>query len=436
MAWQHHHDERHPPKYSKEDKDGQPYKKHSKSRLYLHIDMDAFFASVEIRDNPSLAGKPVAVGGGSGNKGIITAANYEARKYGLKAGMPSHEARRRCPHGIFLPVNGRKYTYISAQIMEALEEYSPEVRPLSVDEATLEIGHTERLFGRPIVLGSNVKKMVRDRFHLPCSVGIGDNRLVAKMAANLCKPDGLLRLTPEQAKVRFAQLSVNKMVGIGDATQKALNELGIYTLGELGSVPSAKLKGRFGILGPSLGKMARGEWAGRMRKDDEREYIEKSIGHQRTFGQTISDFEGLQHKLVGLVEMVARRVRRAEVVGQVLTLTVRYTDFHTPSHQLKLPCPTDDEETIIEYSWRLLKEIWIPDHAVRLLGISLSSLMPKYEWSMQLELFSAASTKKMESMHNALDDLRDRFGERVISRAMGGRYLLSSSRWSPRGVSQ
>ena len=236
--------------------------------------------------------------------------------------------------------------------------------------------------------------MINDRFRLPSSVGIGDNRLVAKMAANMCKPDGLLHLTPKLAERRFAPLDVDKMVGIGEATKKALNELGIYTLGDLAKSSRARLKGRFGILGPSLGKMARGEWAGRMRKDDEREYIEKSIGHQRTFGETISDINGLECKLVGLVEMVARRVRRAEVVGKVLTLTVRYTDFHTPSHQMKLPCPTDDEETIISYSWRLLKEIWMPGRAVRLLGISLSGFIPKSEWSMQLELFSPACSKK------------------------------------------
>jgi len=139
--------------------------------------------------------------------------------------------------------------------------------------------------------------------------------------------------------------------------------------------------------------------------------------------------------LVGLVEMVARRVRRAEVVGQVLTLTVRYTDFHTPSHQMKLPCPTDDEETIIEYSWRLLQEIWEPGRAVRLLGVSLSDFIPKSEQTMQLELFSPAYTKRVESLHSALDNLRDRFGERVVSWAMGGRYTTGERSWSPRGTS-
>ncbi len=201
-----------------------------RARTMLHIDMDAFFASVEERDNPSLRGRPVVVGGGSGNRGVVTTANYVARRFGLKAGMPSGEARRLCPDAVFLPVNGRKYTYVSAEIMAALERFSPDVRPLSVDEASLDITATAGLFGGPEPLGRRLKDMVRTRFQLPCSVGIGPNRLVAKMAANLSKPDGLMVLTPETAAATFAPLPVDEMVGIGRATKRALEKLGIFTL--------------------------------------------------------------------------------------------------------------------------------------------------------------------------------------------------------------
>lgn len=422
MAWQRGSERRLPPITPSVLERGEEHTGDDSPRVMLHVDMDAFFASVEERDNPDLKGKPVAVGGGGGFRGVVTAANYIARKYGLRAGMPSGEARRLCPHAIFLPVNGRKYTFVSAQIMTALERFSPSVKPLSVDEASLDISTTERLFGSPLELGQRLKDMVKTHFDLPCSVGIGPNRLVAKMASNLGKPDGLLHLTEETAAVTFAPLPVEKMIGIGDSTRQSLEKLGIVTLGQLAMAPESILKARFGVLGPYLKDMAQGKWSGRMRRDEERGPVEKSIGHQRTFGENISDLNELRGKLVALAEMVARRVRKGEFVGQVLTLKVRYPDFRTPHHQTRLPIPTDDEETIIEYAWRLLSEIHIPGHEVRLLGLSLGAIVPKREWEGQLELFSAKKILRRENLDMALDLLRERFGERVVARAMGERW--------------
>ncbi len=402
----------------------------NKPRLYLHIDMDAFFAAVEMRDNPDLRGKPVAVGGGPGNRGVVTTASYEARKFGVKSGMPAMEAKRRCPQIIFLPVNGSKYTYVSALIMKLLENFSPSVRPLSVDEASLDVTGTQRLFGSPASLGQRIKSEIQRRFHLPCSIGIGPNRLVAKMAANLSKPDGLLQLTQKEAERTFAELPVDKMIGIGKSTAQALEQLGIITLGDLAKCPDYTLKNRFGILGPVLSQMARGEWAGRMKQDDEREHEEKSIGHQRTFGKDIADEKDLKARLVGLSEMVARRVRRARFVGEVLRLKIRTTDFKTPHHQMKLPQPTDDEAVIIEYSWKLFQEIWIPGTPLRLLGLSLATLSPKEEWSGQLDLFYSKTKQRACDLYEAMDNLRDRFGERIIARAMGGRFGEKSRRGS------
>lgn len=395
-----------------------------KDRLFLHIDMDAFFASVEVRDNPELEGRPVAVGGGgNSNRGVITAANYEARKFGLRAGMTSIEAHRRCPHAVFLKVNGRKYTYLSAQIMTALEEITPDVKPLSVDEASLEITDCMRLYDDPIQVGRAVKFIVRDRFELPCSVGIAPNRLVAKMASGLGKPDGLMFIAHGEAAEVFAPLPVDKMVGIGEATKRALFSLGIMTLGQLANAHDETLKTRFGVIGPVMKKMAAGEWSGRMRQDDEREPGEKSIGNERTFSEAINSLSGLHGKLVGLVEMVCRRARRSGVLGRKLTLKIRYSDFETLTHQSVLPYVTDDEDDLIHHAWRLLGEVLIPEKPVRLLGVSLGTLKDKDTLNPQIDLFRTKRLERCSILNHSLDGLRDRFGEHVVARAMGGRWL-------------
>lgn len=426
MAWHHDRHQRHAPlspavleNVTKHPGSGDD------ERTFLHIDMDAFFASVEIRDNPELEGKPVAVGGSHANRGVVTAANYIARKYGLKAGMTSVEARRRCPHAVFLPVRGPKYTYVSARIMAALECFSPDVRPLSIDEASLEITGCLKLYTSAEIIGKAVKEMIRSRFGLPCTVGIGPNRLVAKMAANLGKPDGLKLIRPGEAAEIFAPLPVDKMIGIGKSTSQALYSLGIHTLGQLASAPEALLKSCFGVYGPVMAKLARGEWSGRMRQDDERGHVDKSMGHQRTFSEPLSEPEALKSKLVALAEMVARRVRRAGMLGRVLTLTIRYTDFTTISHQSRLPESTDDEDDLIGHGWRLLDEAYEPERDVRLLGLSLSSLKRRNEGDLQLDLFDSIERRKRDELYRAMDSLRDRFGERVIARAMG-------RRWEPR----
>ncbi len=391
-------------------------------RTFLHVDMDAFFASVEIRDNPALKGKPVVVGGSSGKGGVVTTASYEARRYGLHAGMSAMEARTLCPSAIFLPVNGAKYVYISTQIMSALQQFSPSVRTLSVDEASLEITGCQRLFGSFESLGRRLKECISSRFRLPCTVGLGPNRLAAKMAANLGKPDGLLILTENTAAEAFAPLPVTKMVGIGDSTAVALQRLGIRTLGELSDFPEDLLRIHLGLVGPNLKRMAKGEWAGRMRLDDEVGPAEHSMGHQRTYSESISDIQILKSRLIALAEMVARRLRRAEVVGKVLTLTLRYTDFRTLNHQARLLEPTDEEELLIDCGWRLLEELWVPGAAVRLLGLSMSGLKPKAEILPQLDVFTSRSRCRSEKLYQAMDALRDRFGERVIARAGGERY--------------
>ncbi len=389
-------------------------------KLYLHVDMDAFFASVEERDNPALKGRPIAVGGSSdGRKGIVTAANYTARKFGLKAGMTALEAKRRCPQVIFVRLDARKYTYASAQIMDLLEGFSPDVRILSVDEASLEISGVVWRFGAPLAVGQAVKDAIRGRCDLPATVGIARNRLVAKGAAEPSKPNGLRYIVPGSEAAYLAPLPVSKMCGIGPATEAALGKLGFKTLGELAGASEELMKLRFGVLGPWLAQMARGEYAGRMQQDDARGAEEKSMGHERTFAEAVSDRSGLRAWVVALAEMIARRVRTGAMIGRVLTMRLRYSDFDTFSHQSVLPEPTDDEETLILHGWKLLDQCWEKDRPVRLLGLSLGSLTPKGESTTQLNLFVGRQIFRREALYKALDSLKDKFGEKIILRAMG-----------------
>ena len=389
-------------------------------KLYLHVDMDAFFASVEERDNPALKGHPVAVGGSvDGRHGIITAANYVSRRFGLKAGMSALEAKRRCPEVIFVRLDARKYTYASAQIMDLLEGFSPDVRILSVDEASLEISGLMRRFGSPLAVGEAVKGAIISRCNLPSTVGIATNRLVAKVVADTSKPNGIRFLPPGEEAGYLAPFPVSKMCGIGPATEAALNKLGFKTLGELAKASEEMMKLRFGVLGPMLAQMARGEYAGRMQSDDARGSDEKSMGHERTFGEPVSDRAVLRGWVVALSEMIARRVRNGGMIGRVLTMKIRYTDFETLHHQSVMPEPTDDEELVILQGWNLLDECWEKGKPVRLLGLSLGSLTHKDESTMQMNLFVGNQLFRRESLYKALDSLKDKFGEKIILRAMG-----------------
>jgi len=393
-------------------------------KLFLHVDMDAFFVSVEVRDNPSLLGKPVAVGGASGNKGIITAASYEARKFGLKAGMPAVQARRLCPDCIFLSLDPHKYTYASAQIMDLLESFSPDVRILSVDEASLEISGCLKLWGSPEEVGRKVKRAIREKVGLPSTAGVAVNRLVAKVAADSAKPDGLRVIEPGSEAAFLAPMPVEKMCGIGPATGQALNRLGFHTLGELAGASDEMMRLRFGVLGPMLAKMARGEYTGRMQQDDERGTLEKSMGHERTFSEAVANLPDLRAWVVALGEMVARRVRQGEMLGRVLTLKLRYTDFETISHQSVLPVQTDDEELIIEYGWKLLQEAWREGCPVRLLGLSLGELKERRTQPEQVDIFLGRELIRREALYRAVDRVKDRFGEKALLRAMGQKWRV------------
>lgn len=415
-----------------------------RAAAFLHLDMDAFFASVEERDNPQLKGRPVVVGGSAlGRRGVVTSANYIARRYGIKAGMPLGEAARLCPRAVFLPVNPPKYTYLSAQIMEALESITPDVVPLSVDEASLQVSGVLHLYPNGVALCQQVKDLIRGRFNLPCTVGMATNPLVAKIAADVAKPDGLLVIAPGSEAEFLAPLEVDKMTGIGPATAEHLRRLGIRRLGDLAAYPAALLRLHFGKNGPLMARAARGEWVGGdaviRRESPHRSpemlfgasgvYLapeEKSIGHERTFSEDVRDELCLRAWIVLLAEMVSRRARRAGKVGKVVVLKLRYTDFTTLHHQATLEEPTQDEEVLFQTGWRLLDEVWERGRPVRLLGLSIHHLSDDGEFSSRWLLFQRVRPN-LPALYRAADLLRDRYGEQVIGRAMGRLFLRTFS---------
>jgi DNA polymerase-4 len=380
--------------------------------VILHVDMDAFFASVEQRDRPWLEGKPVVVGGDPEKRqGVVTAASYAARKYGIKAGMPLLTARRRCPHAIFLiGTYGDKYEYVSSRVMRIFHQFTPEVEPYSIDEAFLDITGCERLFGPPVQLARKLKEKIKRQLGLPCSVGIAPNKLLAKLASSLNKPDGLTLIPPDRVKEILTPLEVTKLCGIGANTTRALFSLGIHTLGELASYPVEILKRKFGKSGEWLHFAANGIDHSPVLS---RAIPEKSMGHGRTLPEDISHPEEINSVLLGLCGMVARRLRAKGFVGRTITLRVRYSDFLSFSRSETIALPTDSEHAILKVAGKLARDIESGIREVRLLGVSVSHLT-KDELSLQTSLPLAEYMDRRKEAYLVMDKIRDKFGEESI----------------------
>ncbi len=378
----------------------------------MHVDMDAFFASVEQRDRPWLGGKPVVVGGDPEKRhGVVTAASYAARKYGIKAGMPLLTARRLCPHAVFLiGTYGDKYEYVSSRVMRIFHQFTPEVEPYSIDEAFLDITGCERLFGPPVQLAKRLKEKIKRQLGLSCSVGIAPNKLLAKLASSLNKPDGLTLIPRDRVKEILSPLEVNKLCGIGANTTRALFGLGIHTLGELASYPVEILKRKFGKSGEWLHFAASGVDHSPVFS---RTIPEKSMGHGRTLPQDVSDPEEINSVLLGLCGMVARRLRAKGFVGQTITLRVRYSDFVSFTRSETIALPTDSEHIILKIAGKLALDIESGIREVRLLGVSVSHLTED-EKSQQMYLPFAEFMDKRRKIYSAMDRIRDRFGEEAI----------------------
>lgn len=383
--------------------------------IIAHVDMDAFFAQIEERDYPWLKGKPVIIGGQPGQRGVASTCNYTARKYGVHSGMPLTECARLCPKGIFIRTQGRKYSFVSLQVLEALRKYSDKLEMTSIDEAYLDMTHHREMFTSLEEMGEAIKTDVWRKVRLTCSVGIAPNKYVAKMCTGLNKPDGLTVMDVELFRRTYAPRKVSSLTGVGESTEQALNSLGIRTVGQLQRFPEKILQARFGVNGPRLKKLANGEYDGSiMLFGEQRE--DKSMGHEKTFPKDITDQGLMISTLLKLSSKAARRLRTGKYLGRRVTVKLRYTDFTTINHQTSLNYFTNDEKEIYRAALKCFKEIYAPGGAIRLIGVRVSHLQgitDSYS-SYQGDLFLGETAAKKNLVLKAADEIRDRFGDEAL----------------------
>ncbi|MBY0113375.1 MAG: DNA polymerase IV [Phycisphaerales bacterium] len=374
------------------------------SRVIAHVDMDAFFASVEQRDNPALRGKPVLVGGGS-KRGVVAAASYEARKFGCRSAMPTAQALRLCPQAIIVKGRHGKYGEVSKQVFEVVRSFTPDVQPISVDEAFFDLTHVmhlhakgwdrERAWEREsaidamTALGRRMRQAIRDAVDLPASIGISGNKFLAKLCSDLSKPDGLKILRPQDAERELLALPVGVIFGVGPKAQERLRQLGIKTIAEMREFGEERLVSRFGEHAREWFQLARGEDHRPVRMGRE----QKSIGKERTFFDNIDDPEELRALLLSFVEDVSRSLREDGLKAKGVTLKLRLGDFSTFTRSRALAEATDSTKELWAAAWSLLQE-WIQQRkgALRLMGVSLHGLTSQT----QMGLFEAAS-EEMEA---------------------------------------
>jgi DNA polymerase-4 len=385
----------------------------SSPRVLLHIDMDAFFASVEVLSNPSLRGRPLVVGGVPGHRGVVSTASYEARRFGIEPGMAISEAFKRCPEATFLPGSPSKYIFNSIRLLDLLRRFSPLLEPFSIDEAFVEItGHEIGLHDGQAV-ASRIQTAIEGELGITASIGVGPNKLIAKMASRVIKPRGLTVLNRETFCDHFWPRPVDDLWGIGTKTAAALNLLGISTIGELAQTPRPPLMRAFGVVGGALKEMAQG-------RDDTPliPYFQgvpvKSMGHEYTFPRDESDPRRLEAVLYRLTEQVARRLRLGGKAGRTVTVKIRFDDFRTITRQRTMKSPTDEERVVFPVVRDLLHAN-ARGERLRLIGVSVSGLSAVSATSLPLDLFPPDIRNRR--VLSAVDALRDRFGENVMTRA-------------------
>ena len=401
-----------------------------KTKIIVCVDMDAFFASVEQRDNPSLQGKPVAVIG-SGERTIITTSSYEARAYGVKTGMTIYKAKKLCPQIIFVIGNNRKYAQICKKFEEICLRFTPDVEVYSIDEVFLDITGSYHLFNTPENLVKSIRKTVTDELGLTCTAGVGSNILIAKLASDQAKPDGFRWIREDMTASLLETLPVNKLWGIGSQTAEKLKAMGITTCGQLGRAPLSVLTKKFGVTGGRLKDMGNGKTD---RQIEVRTQEPKSIGHSITLPKDIWQRDEIKRCLLMLSEKVGRRARRYGYEGQRIALTVRYNDFKTFSKQTTLLVHTNDTAEIYRSAIAILDSIKLTG-SIRLLGISLSSLGKGMR---QMSLFDEGSYRKSSAVNKALDTVNEKFGENTITFASviteKTDHGVISPAWRPSGV--
>jgi len=384
------------------------------TRRIMHVDLDAFFVSVEQVDNPALKGKPVVVGGKPDRRGVVAAASYEARAFGLHAGMPLAIASRLCPQAIFIEGSFPKYRRTSQRFMAILADFSPYLEPLGLDEAYLEVTGFESIYGSIHQMALAIKKRVRDELGLYASIGIASGKVVAKVASELSKPDGLLEVAAGEERSFMAPLPIAKLPGIGKKTERVLNGLGINTIGKLSVMPLSTLKSHFGVFGEVLHRYANGIDERKVEPPAEA----KSISRETTFSEDTRDSSQLKATLRYLSERVGSQLRQQGKEARCVTLKLRYADFTTISRRHTLSQGTNADQTIFDVGVGLLQKALSQERQkVRLIGIGISSLT---EPGRQLDMLDS-SARRLEQLNRAIDRIRKKYGFTAIQT---GRTLL------------
>ncbi len=383
------------------------------SPAIIHVDMDAFYASVEVRDRPELAGRPVIVGGTPEGRGVVAAANYEARRYGVHSAMPAATARRLCPKAVVLPVRMAHYAAVSRQIREIFQRYTPLVEPLSLDEAFLDVAASERLFGPAAGIGRRIKEDIAAELGLVASVGVAANKFLAKIASDLDKPNGFVVVEAGQEQSFLDPLPVGRLWGVGKVASKAFASLGIATIGQLRRYPPALLETHFGKMGVQLWNLAHGI----DRRPVVPEHEAKSISHETTFATDIEDPGVLRGWLLELTGQVAQRLRRSGLKARTVQIKVRFADFRTVTRACTLPTATDITTELNRAATDLLTSRLPRRHPpVRLLGMGVSGFTGELA---QGELFSDGGREKHSRLDAVADSIEARFGAGAVRR--GGR---------------
>ncbi|QNN24583.1 DNA polymerase IV [Planctomycetales bacterium ZRK34] len=381
----------------------------SEPRVILHVDMDAFFASIEQLDDPSLRGRPVLVGY-DGPRGVVAAASYEARPFGCHSAQPMSIAKRMCPQAVIVPGRGSRYREVSKRLFEIFDRFSPLVQPLSVDEAFLDATGTQRLFGPPEELAATLKQIIRDELELTASVGVAPNKFLAKLASDMDKPDGLTVIEPERVLEVLDKLPIGRMWGIGKVTESKLIQRGVNTIGDLRRMPPEWMKDRFGADAERYANLCRGIDDRPVMPDSQA----KSISHEHTFDTDIPDPDAVRRVLLDQVEQVARRVRRHEFKAKSVTLKIRFGDFQTITRSQSLDHPTDSTDELWAAA-RAIFDRWASASfsPVRLIGMAAGSLT---QGEGQLDLFGNDESDRRRAVDAATDAITTRFGKRAIRR--------------------
>ena len=377
----------------------------------IHIDMDAFYASVEQRDHPCWRGRPVIVGGSAEKRGVVSAASYEARAFGVHSAMPASQAKKLCPQGIFLPVRMDRYREVSDEIFKLLETYTPLIEPLSLDECFLDVTGSERIFGPALEIARQIKKKIFETTGLTASAGIAPNKFLAKIASDLKKPDGLVEVKPERIQEFLRDLPISKLWGVGKATEQILKELGIFRIGQLAVFPPEKIEKKLGKFGCELIDLARGK--------DDRMVISrsdpKSMSQEETFTPDLTDLPTMKKFLLEQSEQVGRQLRQEKMKGGTVHLKVRYPDFTQVTRSATLASPTDQGLHIYETAMGLLGKTEVAKRGARLLGVGVSNLRPRH-LSEQLSFFDSQKVR-LERSTQAVDRIWDKYGFDAIKRA-------------------